>query len=149
MCVTLTQYTITLVALSLLMCISGVDVYPPLSVQLPSDAPIIIVNHGLTGGSHESYVRNIVRHVAKTWDQGGLGGRAAVVNVSYSCSSHCVTIRLTRVPRSFEDVPRLHSPHPISTALVPHLTLIPLLYTYLISFPMPPSLESVSPLARQ
>ncbi|ORY20635.1 alpha/beta hydrolase protein [Naematelia encephala] len=58
----------------------GIDVYPPLSVNLPSDAPVVLINHGLTGGSHESYVRNIVVCVTKPVSEGGLGARAAVVN---------------------------------------------------------------------
>jgi predicted alpha/beta-fold hydrolase len=45
-------------------------------------SPIVIINHGLTGGSHESYVRNIVVWLTKPVSQGGLGARAAVVNVS-------------------------------------------------------------------
>lgn len=60
---------------------SGVDVYPPLSVDLPAGSPIVIVNHGLTGGSHESYVRNIVVWLTNPRNEGGLGARAAVVNV--------------------------------------------------------------------
>lgn len=64
--------------------ISGVDVYPPLTIELADDAPVIVVNHGLTGGSHESYVRNLVVWLTKPIAEGGLGGRAAVVNVSWS-----------------------------------------------------------------
>lgn len=64
--------------------ISGVDVYPPLTTELADDAPVIVVNHGLTGGSHESYVRNLVVWLTKPIAEGGLGGRAAVVNVSWS-----------------------------------------------------------------
>lgn len=60
---------------------SGVDVYPPLATKLADNAPVIIVNHGLTGGSHESYVRNLVVWLTKPITEGGLGGRAAVVNV--------------------------------------------------------------------
>ncbi|KAK8864489.1 hypothetical protein IAR55_001739 [Kwoniella newhampshirensis] len=58
----------------------GIDIYPPLSVDLPPDSPVTIINHGLTGGSHESYVRNIVVWLTKAVEEGGLGGRAAVVN---------------------------------------------------------------------
>lgn len=42
----------------------------------------MIVAHGLTGGSHESYVRNIVEWVVRPKEQGGLGGRGVVANVS-------------------------------------------------------------------
>lgn len=62
---------------------SGVDVYPPLSVHLPPQAPVVVLNHGLTGGSHESYVRSIVMCLTKPRIDGGLGARAAVVNVRY------------------------------------------------------------------
>lgn len=55
--------------------------YPPLSVVLTPLSPIVVINHGLTGGSHESYVRNIVVWLTKPVSQGGLGARAAVVNV--------------------------------------------------------------------
>jgi len=63
---------------------SGIDIFPPLSVTLLSDSPLVILNHGLTGGSHESYVRNMVLNIAAPWAQGGLGGRVAVVNVGGS-----------------------------------------------------------------
>ncbi|KAK4687337.1 ATP-dependent DNA helicase PIF1, partial [Tremellales sp. Uapishka_1] len=59
----------------------GVDIFPPLSTVLPDTAPVVIINHGLTGGSHESYVRKMAVWVAKPWEEGGLGGRTAVVNL--------------------------------------------------------------------
>ena len=49
---------------------------------MPENAPLIVICHGLTGGSHESYVRNVLSWVIKPVEQGGLGGRAVVVNVS-------------------------------------------------------------------
>ncbi|WVO16146.1 hypothetical protein L204_103816 [Cryptococcus depauperatus] len=58
----------------------GIDIYPPLAIQLADEAPVIVINHGLTGGSHESYVRNLVVWLTKSVADGGLGGRAAVVN---------------------------------------------------------------------
>ncbi|ODN94221.1 anon-23da protein [Cryptococcus wingfieldii CBS 7118] len=58
----------------------GVDVYPKLCVKLPNSAPVVIVNHGLTGGAHESYIRNLVLCLAKPMKDGGLGARCAVVN---------------------------------------------------------------------
>jgi predicted alpha/beta-fold hydrolase len=48
---------------------------------MPDDAPLIVVCHGLTGGSYESYVRNVLAKVIKPEHEGGLGGRAVVVNV--------------------------------------------------------------------
>lgn len=74
-----TLYAVSLVVV--LIDVSGVDVYPPLSVELAAGSPIVIVNHGLTGGSHESYVRNVVVWLTKPRSEGGLGARAAVVNV--------------------------------------------------------------------
>nr|XP_018262890.1 anon-23da protein [Kwoniella dejecticola CBS 10117]OBR85048.1 anon-23da protein [Kwoniella dejecticola CBS 10117] len=68
----------------------GLDIYPPLSVNLPSNAPVILINHGLTGGSHESYVRNMVVWLTKPVSEGGLGGRAAVVNFR-GCASTPLT----------------------------------------------------------
>lgn len=49
---------------------------------MPDDTPTIVTCHGLTGGSHESYVRNILAWVIKPRSEGGLGGRAVVINVS-------------------------------------------------------------------
>ncbi|WRT66465.1 uncharacterized protein IL334_003424 [Kwoniella shivajii] len=68
----------------------GLDIYPPLSVNLPKTAPVILINHGLTGGSHESYVRNIVLWLTKPVEEGGLGARAGVVNFR-GCASTPLT----------------------------------------------------------
>ena len=48
--------------------------------ELPPDTPIVVVLHGLSGGSHESYVRSILSQVCATPAEGGLGYRAVVVN---------------------------------------------------------------------
>ncbi|WVQ76121.1 hypothetical protein IAR50_005764 [Cryptococcus sp. DSM 104548] len=58
----------------------GIDVTPEDHYTLPPDAPTVVVCHGLTGGSHESYVRNILAWVIKPTAEGGLGGRGVVVN---------------------------------------------------------------------
>ncbi|KAG8849874.1 hypothetical protein FRB91_009555 [Serendipita sp. 411] len=58
----------------------GIDFTPPFDVQLDPATPIIIVEHGLTGGSHESYVRNILAAACAPKSEGGLGYRAAVIN---------------------------------------------------------------------
>ncbi|WWD03072.1 hypothetical protein V865_001117 [Kwoniella europaea PYCC6329] len=68
----------------------GLDIYPPLSVTLPANSPVVLINHGLTGGSHESYVRNMVVWLTKPVAQGGLGGRAGVVNFR-GCASTPLT----------------------------------------------------------
>jgi predicted alpha/beta-fold hydrolase len=61
----------------------GIDIAPKNHADLPEDAPTVVVAHGLTGGSHESYVRNVLAWVIKPKSEGGLGGRGVVVNVSY------------------------------------------------------------------
>ncbi|WVQ99593.1 hypothetical protein IAU59_006729 [Kwoniella sp. CBS 9459] len=68
----------------------GIDVFPRLSTPLPTSSPVVMINHGLTGGSHESYVRNMVLWLTKPWDQGGVGCRAAVVNFR-GCASTPLT----------------------------------------------------------
>lgn len=58
----------------------GLD-FTPHDRDLPDDAPLVVVCHGLTGGSYESYVRNVLARVIKPESEGGLGGRAVVINV--------------------------------------------------------------------
>lgn len=47
------------------------------------DVLIVVVCYGFIGGSYESYVRNIFVWVMKFKEDGGLGGRGVVVNVSW------------------------------------------------------------------
>ncbi len=70
----------------------GIDITPPNHSSLPPTAPTIIIAHGLTGGSHESYVRNVLEWVVKPEKEGGLGGRGVVANVGFSSGS-CFTIK--------------------------------------------------------
>jgi hypothetical protein len=58
------------------------DFTPTHYASLPSSTPTIVVSQGLTGGSHESYVRNVLSCVVKPVAEGGLGMRAVVVNAS-------------------------------------------------------------------
>ncbi|KAJ7452448.1 Alpha/Beta hydrolase protein [Mycena galericulata] len=58
----------------------GLDFAPADSSKLREDAPIIVVQHGLTGGSYESYVRSILVPACRAVEEGGLGYRAVVVN---------------------------------------------------------------------
>ncbi|KAI0361988.1 AB-hydrolase YheT [Trametes cingulata] len=59
----------------------GIDFTPPAQERtLEDDTPIIVVLHGLTGGSHESYVRSILAPACTPVEQGGLGYRGIVVN---------------------------------------------------------------------
>ncbi|KAJ3998349.1 Alpha/Beta hydrolase protein [Lentinula boryana] len=57
----------------------GLDFTPPGST-FPDDAPIIVVCHGLTGGSYEAYVRAVLAPACAPVSEGGLGYRAVVVN---------------------------------------------------------------------
>lgn len=62
----------------------GLDVCPPSTTkearELAKDTPIVIVQHGLTGGSHEPYVRSILAAACAPKKKGGLGFRAIVIN---------------------------------------------------------------------
>ncbi|KAM5538983.1 hypothetical protein V8D89_007206 [Ganoderma adspersum] len=59
----------------------GLDFAPPAEERtLEDETPIVVVLHGLTGGSHESYVRSILAPVCTPVEQGGLGYRGVVVN---------------------------------------------------------------------
>jgi len=53
---------------------------PENNPHLKDDTPIIVVQHGLTGGSYESYVRAILSRAILPKDKGGLGYRAVVIN---------------------------------------------------------------------
>jgi hypothetical protein len=60
----------------------GIDVTPTSNdaPDLPDDTPVIVVQHGLTGGSYESYVRSILASACAPRAEGGLGYRGAVIN---------------------------------------------------------------------
>jgi predicted alpha/beta-fold hydrolase len=66
-----------------LLTYRALDFSPPTHDALPRGTPTLVLCHGLTGGSHESYVRNVVAWAIKPLKQGGLGARAIVVNVSH------------------------------------------------------------------
>jgi hypothetical protein len=71
---------------------------------MPESTPTIVVCHGLTGGSHESYVRNVLAWVIRPVAEGGLGVRAVVINVCPNPPFY-KAIKLIAVC-SFEDVSR-------------------------------------------
>jgi predicted alpha/beta-fold hydrolase len=79
----------------------GIDVCPPsgVSKDLPEDTPIVIVQHGLSGGSHEPYVRSILAGACAPKSKGGLGYRAIVVNFR-GCQSTLAGIRFKISPPS-------------------------------------------------
>ncbi|EIW85205.1 AB-hydrolase YheT [Coniophora puteana RWD-64-598 SS2] len=58
----------------------GLDFTGPDDTQCEADAPMIVVLHGLTGGSYESYVRAILAPACSPLSEQGLGYRAVVVN---------------------------------------------------------------------
>ncbi|KAH9034309.1 AB-hydrolase YheT [Lactarius hengduanensis] len=60
----------------------GVDFTPPAAAGRAFDktTPVVVALHGLTGGSHEAYVRNIIAPAVAPVEEGGLGYRAVVVN---------------------------------------------------------------------
>ncbi|KAJ7019908.1 AB-hydrolase YheT [Mycena alexandri] len=68
----------------------GLDFVPSDAAMAKDDAPIIVVQHGLTGGSHEPYVRAILAPACTPVEQGGLGYRAVVVNFR-GCSGVPIT----------------------------------------------------------
>lgn len=82
---------------------SAVDITPPHHESLPPNTPTVVVAHGLTGGSHESYVRNVLEWVVRPKEQGGLGGRGVVANVSLLEVSNVGM--LTHISCSIEHVP--------------------------------------------
>ncbi|KAJ6531850.1 AB-hydrolase YheT [Mycena capillaripes] len=68
----------------------GLDFTPHDTFMNDDDTPIIVVQHGLTGGSHEPYVRAILAPACAPIEKGGLGYRAVVVNFR-GCSGVPIT----------------------------------------------------------
>ncbi|KAF8968131.1 AB-hydrolase YheT [Flammula alnicola] len=58
----------------------GLDFAPADQARVKKDVPIIVVQHGLTGGSHEPYIRAILNRACASVEEGGLGYRAVVIN---------------------------------------------------------------------
>ncbi|KAF9480144.1 AB-hydrolase YheT [Pholiota conissans] len=58
----------------------GLDWAPTDQSTVADDAPIVVVQHGLTGGSYEAYVRAILSRACAPPEKGGLGYRAVVIN---------------------------------------------------------------------
>ncbi|OBZ75228.1 Abhydrolase domain-containing protein [Grifola frondosa] len=72
----------------------GIDITPPGNEDtLKEDTPIVVVLHGLTGGSHESYVRAILAPACTPVEKGGLGYRGIVVNFR-----GCAGVPITTIP---------------------------------------------------
>ncbi|KAJ7678864.1 Alpha/Beta hydrolase protein [Mycena polygramma] len=68
----------------------GLDFVPHDNFKSDDDTPIIVVQHGLTGGSHEPYVRAILAPACAPVEKGGLGFRAVVINFR-GCSGVPIT----------------------------------------------------------
>ncbi|THV00751.1 AB-hydrolase YheT, partial [Dendrothele bispora CBS 962.96] len=68
----------------------GLDFTPVEQSSFPDETPIIVVTHGLTGGSHEGYVRAVLGRASTPVEWGGLGYRAVVVN-SRGCAGVPIT----------------------------------------------------------
>ncbi|KAF8526275.1 AB-hydrolase YheT [Hysterangium stoloniferum] len=83
-------------------CIS-MDITPPISSKSPPDTPIVIVLHGLLGGSHVSYIRSAVAQLTKPTHEGGLGLRAVAFNLR-GCSKTPVTSPLLYHPGMTDDL---------------------------------------------
>ncbi|PPQ79112.1 hypothetical protein CVT24_012787 [Panaeolus cyanescens] len=58
----------------------GLDFAPVDQSSLDPDTPIVCVQHGLTGGSYEPYVRAVLSRACAPVTEGGLGYRAVVIN---------------------------------------------------------------------
>ncbi|KAL1939435.1 hypothetical protein VTO73DRAFT_9991 [Trametes versicolor] len=75
--------------------IIAVDISPPLSsVPISPRENVLLVAHGLTGGSHEPYVRAVLARATPGAGAGGLGTRAVVLNFRGCNGSPVVTPRL-------------------------------------------------------
>lgn len=64
----------------------GLDFTPPTPARdQDENAPVVVVLHGLSGGSQESYIRSILSTACAPKSEGGLGARAVVVNFRGCC----------------------------------------------------------------
>lgn len=69
----------------------ALDVTPSLAAKPRKHLePILLVTHGLTGGSHESYVRAALHKLTASTSAGGLSLRAVVMNLR-GCNRSPVT----------------------------------------------------------
>jgi predicted alpha/beta-fold hydrolase len=70
----------------------ALDFTPPITPDNPliEGQTILVALHGLTGGSHESYVRDVMKKVTSKKDEQGLGWRGVVVNFR-GCAGSPVT----------------------------------------------------------
>ena len=64
------------------------------SPEAAEGVPTVVCLHGLTGGSHESYVRNCFSHLTKPKADGGCGFRGIVVNFRGLANVPCTSPQL-------------------------------------------------------
>ncbi|KAI0705536.1 AB-hydrolase YheT [Earliella scabrosa] len=84
--------------------ILAIDITPPIASQsISAGENVLLVAHGLTGGSHEAYVRAVLSRVTPSKQAGGLGFRAVVLNFRGCNGSPVVTPRLYHAGSS-EDI---------------------------------------------
>ncbi|GJJ06200.1 hypothetical protein Clacol_000389 [Clathrus columnatus] len=80
-------------------CIS-IDITP---INSPPETPVVIVLHGILGGSHAPYVQSAVSKITLPSEQGGLGYRAMVFNLR-GCSNTPITSPLLYHPGMTDDL---------------------------------------------
>ena len=86
----------------------ALDITPPLGDRPVQDnETVVLVAHGLTGGSHESYVRSALTVLTGPTTEGGLGLRAIVLNSRGCNNSPVITPKLYHVC----SVPHYNSSH--------------------------------------
>ncbi|THH31102.1 hypothetical protein EUX98_g3064 [Antrodiella citrinella] len=72
-----------------------IDISPPTNTHPIKEGELVVaVAHGLTGGSHEHYVRAALTHLTAPIESGGLGARAVVLNYRGCNGSPVITPRL-------------------------------------------------------
>lgn len=85
----------------------ALDVNPPLNTHPVRDNEVVVVvAHGLTGGSHESYVRAALSTLTLPINEGGLGLRAVVINSRGCNNSPVITPKLYHVCPRFTSLKR-------------------------------------------
>ena len=85
----------------------ALDVNPPLNTHPVRDNEVVVVvAHGLTGGSHESYVRAALSTLTLPINECGLGLRAVVINSRGCNNSPVITPKLYHVCPRFTSLKR-------------------------------------------
>lgn len=81
-----------------LLGIIAIDISPPLhSHPIRPNETVVVIAHGLTGGSHEHYVRAAVSVLTAPMSSGGLAARTVVMNFRGCNDSPVTTPKLYHV----------------------------------------------------